>query len=872
MRIVSLKSLFILACLLITAVGNGYSQTVNADTTIILPVDSSKQAGTGDSFLDDKVNYKAEDSTLADMANKKAFLYNKAEVYYQDMTLKAGYIEIDFEKKIVIARGIPDSSGNIVQRPVFEQAPEKFTAGEITYNFETKKGKIKDVITQQGDGYIHGSDIKKDTSNMYYVSHGRYTTCDLEDDPHFYLQAKKIKVIPNDKVITGPAEFYIADVPTPILLPFGYFPNKKGRRSGLIMPGYGETDRLGFFLSNGGFYFGGSELFDLSLLGDVYSNGGFSARANSAYNKRYRFNGRVSFAFGHLYTGGADPELENQPIQNDFRFSWSHAQDPKAHPDSRFSADVNLGTSTFGRNNGNVNTDYVNTTYSSNINYYKGFTGTPFTMNIGARHSQSILSRTIDILLPNVGFSMTRITPFKNNNRVGKRWYDQVGISADLQASNSISTYDSLLYKGKDLGRKIQNGATLRIPISTTFDILKYIHVTPTISTTTNLYTRTIQKRYQKGSKNAYQVFTDTIPTIKASNEVRASMAFATMLYGDYYYKTKRLKQIHHVMTPTISLGFKPDYSQHQFGYYKSYKDSTNVLQEYSIFEGAVFGGPAAGKEGSIGFGLNNTLEAKIKSDSDSGDVFRKISLLDNLNASIAYNAAVEKFNWSMIGVGARTRLFNKLDITSSATFDPYRIKEIKGKMERINSLLICHGGLVRFTNATASVSTSLRSRDKTKTSTNNEPNVGAPPTPPSLREELQYINDNQNAYIDFDIPWNLNIGYNVSYTPVYQTQSTSLVGPVMRPFTQSLSFSGDLSITKGWKINASSGYDFITNKLTLTSVNIYRDLHCWELHFNWVPFGYRQSFMLEINVKSSMLRDLKVKRQSPTNNAVGIY
>lgn len=862
MRIVSVKPFFILACLLITAIYNGYSQTtITRDTTLTLPADSSKKTSTGDSFLDDKVNYKAEDSTLADMANKKAFLYNHAEVYYQDMTLKAGYIEIDFEKKIVIAKGIPDSTGKLSQRPVFEQGPEKFTAGEITYNFETKKGKIKDVITQQGDGYIHGKDIKKDTNNMYYVAYGRYTTCDLDEDPHFYLQAKKIKVIPNDKIITGPAELYIADVPTPLLLPFGYFPNKKGRRSGLIMPGYGETTRLGFFLSNGGFYYGGSELFDLSLLGDIYSNGGFSARANSSYNRRYRYTGRVQFSYGHLFAPGANPELEHQTILNDFRFAWSHSQDPRAHPDSRFSADVNLGTSTFGKNNGSVNTDYLNTTYSSNINYYKGFTGTPFTMNIGARHSQSILSRTIDVLLPNLGISMSRITPFKNNNRIGKRWYDQVGISADIQASNSISTYDSILYKGKNLQKKMQNGATLRVPISTTFNILRYIHVTPSISTTTNLYLRSIHKRYDPDTK---KVITDTVPTVSVTNEARASTSFSTMLYGDYFFKTKHLKQIHHVVTPNLNFNFKPDYSQHQFGYYKSYKDTTDINHEYSIYEGSLFGGPTAGKDGSVGFGLSNTLEAKIKNASDSGDVYRKVTLLDNLSASIAYNAAVKEYNWSLIGVNARTRLFNKLDITSSATFDPYRMEEGR----RINQLLICHGGFVRMTNASASVSTSLRSKDKSQQKTNTEPNVGAPPPPPTLREELQYINDNPAAYIDFNVPWNLNIGYNLNYIPQYQTKVSTTTSTI-RPFTQSLSFSGDISITKGWKINASSGYDFITNKLTLTSINIYRDLHCWELHFNWVPFGYRQSFLLEINVKSSMLRDLKLKKQS-LNSVVG--
>lgn len=832
-----------------------YSQTtIKADTTISLGTDSTKQSS-NDSFLDDKVNYKSEDSTTADLINKKAYLYNHAEVYYQDMILKAGYIEIDFGKKLVVARGVVDSSGKIVQRPVFEQGPEKFTAGEITYNFETKKGKIKDVITQQGEGYIHGTDIKKDTNNMYYVAAGRYTTCDLEDNPHYYLQAKKIKVIPNDKIITGPSELYIADIPTPLVLPFGYFPNRKGRRSGLIMPGYGETDRLGFFLSNGGFYYGGSEKFDVAVLGDIYSTGGFAARTTSKYAKRYKYNGNFGFNYAHLYTETANTELPNQPIQNDFKLLWSHNQDPKAHPDSRFSASVNLGTSTYGQYNGSVNTDYINTSYNSNINYYKGFTGTPFTMNVGIRHTQTLSTRIIDIMLPTVSASMSRINPFKSNTRIGKRWYDDIGISANLSATNSITTLDTLLFKEGTLKNKMRNGASLNVPISTSFNVFKYIHVNPSINTTSNLYFQTIRKTYDPDTR---KVIMDTIHEVRVSNEASANTGINTLLYGDYFFKTKHLKQIHHVVTPGLNLTYRPDYAQPQFGYYKTIKDSTGRYNPYSIFETGVFSGPGAGKVEAIGFSLSNTLEAKIKSDSDSGDVFKKVTLLDNLSASVSYNAAAEHFKWSQISLSGRTRLFNKLDINSSASFDPYQMKD----NVRIDYLELEEGRLARLTNVTTSISTSLRSKDK-KSTTNSTPNIGAAPPPASVREELQYINDHQDVYIDFNIPWSLNISYNAYYTPL----NTTL------PFTQSISFSGDLALTKSWKISGSSGFDFITKKLTVTSINVYRDLHCWELHFNWVPFGFRQSFMLEINVKSSMLKDLRLKKQSPNNATIpGFY
>ena len=857
MRIVSIKSFFILACLLITAVYNGYSQTtVKTDTTISLVSDSSSLAKS-DSFLDDKVNYKAEDSTTADMINKKAYLYNKAEVYYQDMTLKAGYIEIDFNKKLVVARGVADSTGKIVQRPVFEQGPEKFTAGEITYNFETRKGKIRDVITQQGDGYIHGTDIKKDTNNMYYVARGRYTTCDLEEDPHFYLQAKKIKVIPNDKIITGPAELYIADVPTPLVLPFGYFPNKKGRRSGLIMPGYGESDRLGFYLNNGGFYYGGSEKFDLALQGDIYSNGGFASRATSKYIKRYKYNGSAFFSYSRSYTEASNPELENQPLVNAFRLTWSHGQDSKASLDSRFSALVDVGTASFGKYNGNVNTDYLTTNYSSNINYNKTFSGTPFSLNIAARHSQTVQTKAIDIQLPYLTAMMNRINPFQNSNRIGKRWYDQIGISASLTAINSISTLDTLLFKEGTIRKQLRNGASIQVPITTSFTVLKYFRITPTISTTTNLHPQIIHQRFDKDTR---KVITDTLPSIRLSNEATATTGASTMLYGDYFFKTKHLKQIHHVLTPSVSFSYRPDYSQRGFGYYNQYIDSAGRVTEYSIFGASAPGinGPGAGKIGAIGFSLNNTLEAKIKSDTDSGDVYKKLSLLDNFNASISYNAAAEKFKWSPLIISGRTRLFNKLDINSSASFDLYQLND---KGENIDYLEIEKGHLAHLMNWNASIATSLKSRDKTKT---NEatPNAGPPAIPTGIREELQYIYDHQNVYVDFSIPWNLNVSYNAFYSPLNKNN---------RPFTQAITFSGDVSLSKNWKVNASSGFDFITNKLTVTSINIYRDLHCWELHFNWVPFGFRQTFMLEINVKSAMLRDLRLKKQSPNNPAIGL-
>nr|MBA3706099.1 LPS-assembly protein LptD [Bacteroidota bacterium] len=555
MRITSTKTFFILVSLLIsvTSAGFAFESGTAADTVI--------KSTSNNAFLKEKVHYSADDSMLVDMVNQKAYLYGNAQVIYEDLKLNAGFIEIDFEDKLVRATGIKDSLGKDTQKPVFVQGEDKFTAGSITYNFDTKKGKIKDVITQQGEGYIHGSDIKKDTNNVYYVSHGKYTTCNLEH-PHYYIGAKKIKVIPNDKIITGPADLYIADIPTPLAIPFGYFPNKKGRASGILLPTYGESANLGFFLRDGGFYFGANEFIDLALRGDIYSNGSFGAKANTNYRKRYRYNGGLNVSYSRIIQG--DAELPNSIKRNDFFITWNHAQDIKAHPSSRFSASVNAGSSSFNKYNGNVTGDYLSNTFQSNIAYSKSFLGTPFNFSANARHSQNTITKKIDISLPELALSMNRIYPFKNNTISGHKWYDKVGISATANARNDINTYDSLLFKEQTL-QEMRNGVRLNVPISTSLNVMKYFILTPSINFSSNIYFKTLSKYYDPIKKIALN---DTIEGLRIANDYSTSVGLSTRLYGDYFFRTKHLKQIRHVATPTLSASYRPDFSESQYGYY----------------------------------------------------------------------------------------------------------------------------------------------------------------------------------------------------------------------------------------------------------------------------------------------------------------
>jgi len=839
LRLIFCKVLFFISCLLISLTSSASPFFVQSTT------DTIKKSS--NAFLTEKVHYTATDSMQIDMLNQKAYLFNHAEVIYEDMKMNAGYIEIDFKNNLVRASGIKDSAGKMVQKPVFSNADGKYDAGEITYNFDTKKGKIKDVITQQGEGFIHGRDIKKDSNNTYFVGHGKYTTCDLEH-PHFYIGAKKIKVIPNDKIVTGPAVLYIADIPTPLAIPFGYFPNKKGRASGIIIPTYGESNNWGFFLRDGGFYYGKNELFDLALLGSIFANGSYGGKINSNYKKRYKYAGNLNMSYSHYING--DRELPNSTISNEFFVRWNHQQDMKAHPSSRFSANVNAGSNSFNRYNGGVTSDYLSNTFQSNIAYSKSFTGTPFNFSANARHNQNTITRKMDISLPELALTMNRIYPFKNSKNVKPKWYDKIGVSANANARNDINTYDSILFTNQTIG-KMKNGARLNVPISTSLNVLKYFTLTPTLNTSSTVYFQTIRKRYDS---NVNTIFTDTLIGAQVANEFNANLGLTTRLYGDYFFKFKRLKQIRHVATPTISANFRPDFSESQYGYYqKVQSDTLGNYQQYSIFQNGIYGSPAAGQSGVIGFTLNNTLEAKKRIQTDSGSVSSKSSLIDNLGVSFFYNMAAKNYKWSTINLNGRTKLFKLFDINTTAILDPYQIDSTGTRIERFEWN---NQRIGRLTNANISISTSIRSKEKN----NNQPKTSKLAT----EDELDYINRNPNAYVDYSIPWSLNVYYNMNYTKqieqVLVGTTTSFL--IKDKYTQSVTFNGDLSITKKWKLSVTSGYDFTTKEITLTSINVYRDLHCWEMHFNWVPFGFRQSFSIDINVKSSVLRDLKLSRR----------
>jgi len=810
---------------LITAPFNAYASA---------PADSIK-ASPGNSLLKSKVAYKASDSIRFNIVEQKVYLFGNADVKYEDISLTASYIELDLNSNLVHAKFGRDSTGKKIGIPKFEQNGTGFSADSIKYNFETKKGKISDVITKEGEGFIHGKVVKKDTNNVFYIKKGRYTTCDLEH-PHFFIGADKLKVIPDDKIITGPAYLSIADVPTPLVVPFGFFPNKKGQSSGIIVPTYGKSQELGFALRDGGYYFGINDYMDMAIKGDIYSYGSWGLKTLTNYKKKYKYDGSFNLNYARILTG--IPETPDFSSKNDFFVRWSHTQNPKAKPGRNFSANVNGGSSNYNKYNSTNSRDYLTNTFQSNVNYNKTFNlfKTQFNFSASARHSQNTNTKIVDLSLPELALASNRIFPFKNSNRIGAKWYDKIGFSWTSTAVNSISTYDSLLFKERSLDI-MRNAMRHTVPISTSFNILKYFTLTPSISASSVWYLKTINKTYNADSN---KVYTDTVNGFRTANEASASANLTTKLYGTYQFRHGTLKAIRHLMIPSVGVSYRPDYSNEKFGYYQTVDiDKYGKTEKYSVFQNGIYGSPGSGKSGNVNMSLSNTVEMKLKPKEDTSNIDRKVPLIQAFNISTSYNMAAEHFKWALINLNGRTMLFKKLDVNASAALDPYRIDTSGKRIERWE--WTANQRIGRLTNVGLNLGTSLQSKERDK----KESKKGT-------EQELEYINAHPNEFVDFSVPWTLSLYYSLQYSKPQ----------LVKTVTQALSFSGDCNITKNWKIGFRSGYDFVQKDFTYTSVDIYRDLHCWEMSFNWVPFGLRQSYNVSIKVKAAVLQDLKLNRK----------
>ena len=814
------------------------SQIQQTDSSVQKIVVDSLSAGnisvSGNDDFKSKVEYNSDDSLLSDVENEVVFLYGNAVVKYEDMTLKANYIEVNLSNKTLYSTFTKDSAGNPVGIPDFAQAEDKFTADEIRYNFNTKKGKIKGVYSQQGEGYIHGETVKK-MDDYEYIRNGKYTTCDLPH-PHYSISANKLKVINNNKIVTGPAYLVIADVPTPLILPFGYFPNKRGQSSGIIFPTYGESVNLGFFLKNGGYYFGISDYWDMALTGDMYSQGSWGAQSYVRYASRYHFNGNLSLSYSKIKT--SEPELPDYNVAKDFFVRWSHTQDAKARPNSVFSASVNAGSSSYYRNNISSANNYLTNTFQSSIAYSKTFPNKPYSFSASISHNQNTQSHDISLNLPQANFSVNRLYPMKKKIAAGnEKWYEKIGVSYQANLQNAIQTKDSLLFTS-DAFKNFRNGIQHNIPVSTSLKVLKYFNLTPSFNYTERWYLETIEKKFNNVEN---VVVTDTVSGYKSARDFSASASMNTRIYGLVQFRNSKITAIRHVMSPTLAFTYHPDFSDPSWKYYKTVQtDSSGTESKYSIFETGIFGGPGQGKAELISLGLDNNLEMKIKKSTDSSDVMKKIKIFESLSIGSSYNVAADSLRWSNIGINGRTTLFDKINLSFGSSYDPYIVDSAGKRLNR--SEWKENNRIARLTNANLSIGFNFTHAGKNKTSSKGSDG------------DLKDIKQHPEEYVSMDVPFNLNVNYSL-----YYTRSNTGVTET----SQTMNFNGDLSLTPKWKIIFSSGYDFKLKDLSYTSLSFYRDLHCWEMRLTWIPMGYQQSYNFQINVKAAILQDLKLVKKN---------
>ncbi len=782
--------------------------------------------------------YSAEDSIVALIRQKKEILVGNAQIRYQNLELNAAYIEIDFQNNEIFAKGLPDSAGNIVGLPLFKEGSDSFEAKTIRYNFNTKKGIIQDVVTEQDGGFLHSALTKKHDKNVIDLKSGKYTTCDLEH-PHFYIYLTKARVIQNEKIVAGPAYLVIEDIPTPIAIPFGYFPFTKERASGIIIPGYGDSRERGFYLTNGGYYWAGTDFFDFRIIGSIYTKGSWDIDARSRYKVRYKYSGQLGYRLENIVIGekGSADEVNTRG----YAVTWQHTQDPKAHPYQRLGANVNLRSSSTNRYSTNIN-NYIQNTVTSDISYQRTFPGTPFSLSSNLRHSLNTRDSTVSLSLPTATLSMRRINPFERKNRIGPtRWYETIGLSytSNFQNTARMKEKDFLTNRMFD---KFQYGVNHNLNASTAFKFLKYFNLSPQVTYQERWYFNKMNREYVRGYSTEFgatdppirdTILIDTIKGFYRVWDYNTGASINTTIYGMItFHPSLPIKAIRMVHSPSISFSYRPDFGDPRYGYYSV---DTLPMLNYNRFAGAIYGTPPTGKSQAINFSLNNNIEMKVRNRRDTTNREQKISILDALNFSTSYNTAADSLRWSPLSFNAHTKLFNVINISLSGSVDWYALDPVTNR--RINTFVYSKDKKPgRLTNTTLSAGFSFNSN----TLYGKTSSQAADPS------------DYNFYYNYFDIPWNININYTYSYSKP-TTQKRVL---------QTINVNGDFSVTPKWKVNYTTGYDLERKTISLTSLGISRDLHCWMMRFEWVPFGERQSYFFTIGVKSSILKDLKYDKR----------
>lgn len=818
------------------------------------------------SVLEGIVTRKAKDYEKANQKTKELTLYNEAELYYTDIELKAGIIVLNYEKNEVYAGRIKDSLGNYTQYPVFKQGSNIIEPDSIRFNFKTKKALVWNSRTKQGEMNIKAEVSKRENDSVYFLKNARITTSKNIDDPEYYFLVRKVKFVPGKKVVAGLTNLVIVDVPTPIGLPFAYFPMTDESTSGFIVPTPGQSNQQGYFLQNGGYYFALSDYYDLAVLGDYYTNGSYGLRFESNYAKRYKFNGRMNFRFENNIQ--SEKGLSDYVKSRQYNIQWSHSQDAKAAANSRFSASVNLGSSQYFRQSVNLANigSGLNNNLSSSVSYSKTFQTVPqVNFSLSATHNQNTNTEIINMTLPTLQASVDRIFPFAPKDGAKKGFIKNINFQYNLRGENRIATADSLFFKPQ-MFRDAKTGFQHSIPISTNFKIFKYFSVTTGASYNEVWALNTIEKSF---STVENKVLTEDVKGFDAFRTYNFNASIGTTVYGTFDFgEDKKFQALRHVMRPSVSYGYTPSFDQ----YYDTYAiDATgNTYQEYTRFEGGLFGAPGKSYSNSLGFSLSNTFEAKVRDDESTKGEPKKVMLLNNLNFSASYNLAADSLAWSPMRVSGGTQLFKqKMNLNFGTTLDPYAIDNSGRRIEKYN---IDNGGsLFRMTSANMTINYGFSSSDgdkKDDSSSQTEQNGGRQDdlfgTGTNLNDNRQSLfNDDKDKeekkndeWYNTKLPWDLRLAYSVTYNNSNRQNEIA---------SHSLMVSGNIEMAPRWKVGVSSGYDFKQKGVTFTQLRFERDLESWRMSFNWVPFGNNTYWGFFIGISSSILSDIKwEKNQLP--------
>lgn len=844
--------------------------------------------------LDAPVIYEASDSIVF-TKDGYAHLYGEGKVNYQNIELTSAVITMNMDSSTVFAKGVADTTGVETGTPIFKDGETPYESKIMRYNFKTKKGFINNIVTQQGEGYVTSEEGKKGADDEIYMRHGKYTTCDNHEHPHFYLRLSMAKVRPKKNVVFGPAQLVVEDVPLPIAVPFGFFPFNSSYSSGFIMPTYGDEMNRGFYLRDGGYYFAISDQMDLKVLGEIFTKGSWGLSAASNYNKRYKFSG--SFNASYLVTKTGEKNMPDYSVSKDFRIQWSHRQDAKANPNSSFSASVNFATSSYDRSSLSSlynPQQYSQNTKASSVSYSRNFPEIGLNISSTFNITQNTRGSSLSMTLPDVNISLNRIYPFKRKKSVGdERWYEKISLQYTGSITNSISTKDNLLFKTPLT--QWENGMQHKIPVSATFNLFKYINIVPSFNYTERWYLRKVKQSYDPSPASTDHVKRDTINGFNRLYDYNLSLQMNTKLYGMYkplFMKSKEL-QIRHVFTPTVSYTYTPDFGKSRYGYYDTYtytdEDGEVRTVEYSPYEGAVYGYPGKGMSQNISFSVDNNIEMKMKSDKDTTG-YKKISLIDQLGASLSYDVANKR--WSDLSMNLRLKLTKSYTFNMNASFATYAYEfDENGNVVVGDRTEWSYGRFGRFQGYSGSFSYTLNNDTfkklfgKKEEDEKNKDNKGKKENEDEeTDEETEEQNNNSNmrktekasvdsdGYLAFKFPWSVSLSYSYS---IREDRSKDINIKTMRyPYslTHSLNVSGNFKIGSRWNMTYSTGYDFTSKEMSMTTLNITRDLHCFNMSCGLV-FGPFTSYNFSIRANSSMLTDaLKWDQRSNTGSAVTWY